>query len=601
MPKLNATKQLYLINSYQTEATAVVVNITTVGTKTQLILDQTICIPEENTSLKSQGTITSETGSMKLTSITRSDQYIYHAGNITGEFQVGQSVTLSLDWATRQDHLQRFTASLLIEEAVKTIKPELHGVNVVYDSKLDSYLELNGFLDASVKNELETWITRAIDQDLPINSKVLTAKEIHSEHLFIPNLPPKTKQYRVVSIGDGNPIFNEYPHVKSTKEAWPISITQYTYNEGRARIHYQVNPPKTNQGAKTAPAQPKITPESTSSYSLSEFENTLTKVHETATADQGQPDFATTYLSKKGIFNQQAKLITKLAPTDRAQAGKLLNQLKTQLETLATTSSQTKTTDSTWIDLTMPGIPPKQGHLHLITQAIDEIETIFARLGFVLRRYPEIETDWYYAEGLNIPKDHPARDDQETFYISDSVVLTAHTSNGQLREMELLKNPPIKMINIGKTYRRQASHTHSPMFHQFEGLLIDENITMTHLVGVSNYFAKNYFGSDRKIRLRPHHFQFTEPSFEVDINCQICKGTGSIGKVRCKVCKGGWLELGGAGMVHPQVLINGGIDPNRYSGFAFGWGIERVIMMKHQVTDNLRELYTDNLAFLQQT
>ncbi len=301
-------------------------------------------------------------------------------------------------------------------------------------------------------------------------------------------------------------------------------------------------------------------------------------------------------------FKQTAKLILKLDPKDRKQGGKLLNELKAKLESqisLSTKDESLGTKD--WFDVTLPGIKPKIGHTHLITQAIKEIDAIFSRLGFVRRRYPEIETDWYYAEGLNIPKDHPARDDQETFYFSDNLVLTAHTSNGQLREMELLKTPPIKMINIGKCYRRQASNTHSPMFHQFEGLLIDKNINISHLIGVSNYFAKNYFGPEREIRLRPHHFQFTEPSFEVDINCHICKGTGKINGEKCKVCKSGWLELGGAGMVHPNVLKNGGLDPETYTGFAFGWGIERVIMMKHQVTDNLRQLYTDDLRFLQQS
>ena len=157
------------------------------------------------------------------------------------------------------------------------------------------------------------------------------------------------------------------------------------------------------------------------------------------------------------------------------------------------------------------------------------------------------------------------------------------------------------MINIGKTYRRQASNTHSPMFHQFEGLLIDKNITMSHLLGITNHFFREFFGPDRVARLRPHHFQFTEPSFEVDINCHTCKGKGEINGKKCKTCKSGWLELGGAGMVHPIVLKNGGIDPKVYTGFAFGWGVERVLMMKHQVTDNLRQIYTTDLRFLNQS
>ena len=167
--------------------------------------------------------------------------------------------------------------------------------------------------------------------------------------------------------------------------------------------------------------------------------------------------------------------------------------------------------------------------------------------------------------------------------------------------MERVKNPPIKMINIGKTYRRQADTSHSSMFHQFEGLLVDKNINITHLIGVMDYFAKSFFGPDRTIRLRPHHFQFTEPSFEIDISCGLCHGTGIVKDSPCKFCKSGWLELGGSGMVHPNVLKNGGLDPNVYSGFAFGWGVERVLMMKSGLNlPDLRLLYTDDLRFLKQ-
>lgn len=307
----------------------------------------------------------------------------------------------------------------------------------------------------------------------------------------------------------------------------------------------------------------------------------------------------TKYLGRKGEINQLFKSLSK---EELKTNGRKVNELKQEVtrlleQKLSTVNSKLKTEK---LDITIPGSQPPIGHLHLITEAINDIENIFKELGFVRRRYNEVETDWYYAEGLNIPKDHPARDDQETFYLNDNVVLTAHTSNGQLREMENHK-PPIKMINIGKTYRRQASNTHSPMFHQFEGLVIDEDINITHLLGVSNYFAQKYFGPERKIRLRPHHFQFTEPSFEVDINCHICKGDGMINGLKCQVCKGGWLELGGAGMVHPVVLKNGGLDSKKYTGFAFGWGVERVVMMKHDVTNNLRQLYTDDLRFLNQS
>lgn len=306
------------------------------------------------------------------------------------------------------------------------------------------------------------------------------------------------------------------------------------------------------------------------------------------------------YLGRQGEIN---KLFRALPIKEDPVIGKAINDHKNYCSQLLAgkLSSILEQMPAGTVDVTIPGTQPPKGSRHLITQAIEEIEGIFTQLGFIRRRYPEVETDWYYAEGLNIPKNHPARDDQETFYVGEDVVLTAHTSNGQLREMERAKIPPIKMINIGKTYRRQTDSTHSPMFHQFDGLVIDKNISITHLVGVTDYFAKSYFSHDRKIRLRPHHFQFTEPSFEIDISCGLCHGRGKVGDASCKVCKSGWLELGGAGMVHPNVLKNGGLDPTIYSGFAFGWGVERVLMMKSGLNlPDLRLLFSDDLRFLKQ-
>lgn len=298
----------------------------------------------------------------------------------------------------------------------------------------------------------------------------------------------------------------------------------------------------------------------------------------------------TKFLGKNGQLNQYFRSIPK---DQKSKYGKEINSLKQLIIKQLKTKEDSLQQQVNRLDVTIPGVRPVVGNLHLITQAIKEIEDIFTHLGFVRRRYPEIELDWYAAEGLNIPQNHPARDDQETFYVTNDVVLTAHTSNGQLREMESVKTPPIRMINIGKTYRRQIDVSHTPMFHQFEGLLIDRNINISHLIGTSNYFVQQYFGPEREIRLRPHHFQFTEPSFEVDINCAVCQGKG------CRLCKAGWLELGGAGMVHPTVLKNGGIDPNKYTGFAFGWGVERVLSMKYGVND-IRNIYTTDLRILKQ-
>jgi len=309
------------------------------------------------------------------------------------------------------------------------------------------------------------------------------------------------------------------------------------------------------------------------------------------------------FLGRNGKIASFIKRLREVPSDEKKELGILINEAKnTILKTLASQKNQLKEYVREWFDPTIPGIKPAVGHIHLITEAIYEIASVFEKIGFVRVRYPEVEWDWFAFESLNMPKDHPARDEWETFFIDEpphpqygQMVLTPHTSSGQVREMKRVKLPPIRMVNIAKCYRRQSDASHYPMFHQFEGLVVNKDISIVHLKGTIDYFAKNYFGKNRKTRLRPYHFQFTEPSFEVDITCDICEGKG------CKVCKEGWLELGGAGMVHPTVLRNGGINPKEYSGFAFGWGVERVLMMRSGLKiPDLRLLYSSDLRFLTQ-
>jgi phenylalanyl-tRNA synthetase alpha chain len=334
-------------------------------------------------------------------------------------------------------------------------------------------------------------------------------------------------------------------------------------------------------------------------------------------------------LGKSGKLTTLMKEMAKLPPERRPEVGRIANEVKTIIEdTLENAegkfTQKRKNEAVSQIDVTDPGIRPPLGHLHPVTQAIEEISKIFERIGFYRVRYPEIEWDWYAFEALNFPDNHPARDDWETFFIDQEphpkfgpVVLTPHTSSGQIREIERILSSEyrkkkeeageshtieIKMLNIAKTYRRQSDVSHTPMFHQFETLVVGKNISIAHLKGTLDYFVKSYFGSSRKSRIRPYHFQFTEPSFETDVSCGVCNGTGMISKTeKCRLCKEGWLELGGAGMVHPNVLKNCGIDPSLYTGFASGWGVERVLMMKEGMElDDLRILYANNLEFLEQ-
>lgn len=320
------------------------------------------------------------------------------------------------------------------------------------------------------------------------------------------------------------------------------------------------------------------------------------------------------YLGKKGAFATLAAAISQVAPTEKKQFGQFLNQCKQYLEETIVAQATSQEEKEQWIDWSIPALKPRTGHIHPVSQAIHEITDIFQRIGFTRVRYPEADWDWYAFEGLNMPKNHPARDEWETFFIdvpiSDTkgkMVLTPHTSNGQVREMErLTSQPPIRMINIARCYRRQQDTTHTQMFHQFEGLVVDTNITIQHLKGTLDYFAEQFYGPGTKSRIRPFHFQFTEPSFEVDFSCHVCGGTGLIkeqsGEERkCRFCKSGWHEVGGAGMVHPNVLRAGGIDPEQYTGFAFGWGVERTYTLKPGLEiDDIRLFYSGESAFLQQ-
>jgi len=246
------------------------------------------------------------------------------------------------------------------------------------------------------------------------------------------------------------------------------------------------------------------------------------------------------------------------------------------------------------LDVTVPGKASKVGHRHPLTLVQRDMEEIFIGMGFSIAEGPEVEYDYYNFQALNIPENHPARDTQDTFYITNNILLRSQTSPVQVRTMEVQK-PPIRIISPGRVYRSDAvDATHSPLFHQLEGLVIDKGITMGDLKGALEMFAKRMFGENTQIRFRPHHFPFTEPSAEVDVSCFLCGGKG------CRFCKGeGWIEILGAGMVHPNVLRNCGIDPEVYSGFAFGLGVERIALLKYHI-DDMRLLYENDVRFLSQ-
>lgn len=334
---------------------------------------------------------------------------------------------------------------------------------------------------------------------------------------------------------------------------------------------------------------------------LKELKEEALKQIEASEALDKLNDIRVAYLGKKGELTALLKSMKDLSSEERPKFGQLVNDARKVIEekleesknrlALAIREEQLKTEV---IDVTLPAKKNKVGHRHPNTIALEEVERIFIGMGYEVVEGPDIEYDYYNFEALNIPANHPAKDEQDTFYINNNILLRTQTSPVQVREMEKGKLP-IRMIAPGRVFRSdEVDATHSPSFHQIEGLVIDKNITFADLKGTLAEFARELFGSQTKVKFRPHHFPFTEPSAEVDVTCFKCGGKG------CRMCKGsGWIEILGCGMVHPHVLEMSGIDPKEYTGFAFGVGLERIALLKYEI-DDMRLLYENDIRFLKQ-
>lgn len=333
---------------------------------------------------------------------------------------------------------------------------------------------------------------------------------------------------------------------------------------------------------------------------IKEIREAMEQELQNAVTSEELRDLKVKYLGKKGSISELSKSMGKLLPEERPKAGQLVNELRNALEDNLARRQQ-ELTDKIMqarlqgeaLDVTLPGAPVKLGSKHPLTLVLDELKDIFLGMGYTIVEGPQIELDYYNFERLNLPPDHPARDMQDSFYIDAKRLLRSQTSPVQARTMDkMCPKTPIKIVSPGAVYRRDDDATHSPMFHQLEGLVVDENISLADLKGTLLNFAKQMFGEDREIRLRPSFFPFTEPSVEVDISC-MCGGKG------CRTCKHtGWIEILGAGIVHPNVLKMSGYDPEKVTGFAFGFGIERIAMLKYGI-DDLRVMFENDVRFLQ--
>ncbi len=329
-------------------------------------------------------------------------------------------------------------------------------------------------------------------------------------------------------------------------------------------------------------------------------ENALKQISDTEGLDKLN-DIRVNFLGKKGELTGILKSMKDVAPEDRPKVGQMVNEVREEIEKnleetkkrMEKVAREAKLSRET-IDVTLPAKKNNVGHRHPNTITLEDVENIFIGMGYEVAEGPEVEKDYYNFEALNIPADHPAKDEQDTFYINGDLLLRTQTSSTQVHEMEKGKLP-IKMISPGRVFRAdEVDATHSPSFHQIEGLVIDKDITFADLKGTLAEFSRQIFGEDVKVKFRPHHFPFTEPSAEMDVSCFKCGGKG------CRFCKGeGWIEILGCGMVHPHVLEMSGIDPNEYTGFAFGLGLERIAVLKYEI-DDMRLLYENDIRFLEQ-
>ena len=617
------TKLLYLEDSYLKEAEAKVKKIAKQKNVWQLILDRTIFYAQGGGQASDTGTVTGKHGKFIVENVRMDSGDAVHTGKLEGKLKSGETVVLHIEWDRRFRHMQLHSAGHVIHEVVMKLIPGLSPIKAEHGER--GYIKYQGNINPKLTPTIETQSNMLIAEDRKILTRFVTLEELKEQASWVPPHLPESKPLRIIQIEGYPPIPDGGTQVLSTSEIGTVISVEIETSNDVATVFYQV----AKSEIKPQPLINKSQTQIKFNMTLNNFQTLLIELEKEILAQiaQAKPEelepLRIKYFGSSGQATQIIKQLKNLPLEERKKAGLLVNALKNTVnEAFAKQTGTQPQTQSAWFDVTLPGIEPPMGHLHIVTQAIMEITRIFEQISFNRVRYPEVDWDYYAFESLNMPHDHPARDEWETFFIDypkvssqptrrvgqvetsgnkyNQIVLTPHTSNGQVREME--KNHlPIRMINIAKCYRRQMDVSHTPMFHQFEGMYIDQNVSISHLKGVFDYFVKQFYGPNRQIRLRPFHFQFTEPSFEVDITCDLCNGTGKISDQKCRLCKAGWLEMAGSGMIHPTVLKNGGIDPEKYNGFAFGWGIERAYMMKSGLKiDDLRIIYGNDVRFLEQ-
>ncbi|MBP7859617.1 phenylalanine--tRNA ligase subunit alpha [Patescibacteria group bacterium] len=596
------TELLYLTESYLKTTEAKVLDVIELKEETAIILDKTVFYPLGGGQPSDQGFIKWESGQAEIYNCLYKDGVVFHYTKSKILPTIGNSVTLEINWDRRYKNMCSHSGGHIVDFAMHLIgltpKPLLPYKG---DHGKKPYILYRGSVDINFRTLLQNKINEIVEKNLEFKTQFKSREEIEKTSIYVQSGLPSNKPLRVLILEGIGEVPDGGTQVAHTGDFEKVTVEDIVEENGDTIVYYSfvakagVQTTKMNQNPKI----PNVENTKTSEITINQFETELLEAQSEieATKDLKQLlEIKLKYLGASGVINKLTKTIKdEIKIADKKLKGEQINLLKNKiLELLDTKQKEFEKSSEKFVDYSIPTNNIPLGSLHPTTHAIYAIEDILGKIGFIRKRHREIDNDYYPFEALNMPANHPARDEWETFFLENGkFVLTPHTSNGQVREMETHKKPPIKMLNIAKTYRRQISAKHSPMFHQFEGMYIDKNVSIAHLKGTLDYFVKAFFGESRETRIRPYHFKFTEPSFEVDVTCNKCDGKG------CKICKEGWLEIGGAGMIHPNVLKNGGIDSKIYSGFAFGFGVERPYMMVGDINiPDIRYFYSTNLDFL---
>lgn len=566
-----------------------------------LILDRTCFYPIGGGQPTDQGTLTSKDSSevYKVVEVVIKDGEIVHFIDSDNPPKVGEQVLGEINWDRRLKNMATHTAGHIIDFGLQKlgyVPTQITPLKASHGSKPE--IVYQGKLDASIE-EIQTKVDEMIKSGLEFNWNLMELAELEKIATYLQPGLPSNKPLRALTLEGHGTVADGGTIMKKTSEVEFIEITSIEDDGENTIIKYSCAPKVEKKEVKSeSNAMPMEAKTEEGKKVINRIQEILDKAESDLSNANDIEEIRVKYLGRKSEFNQIMKSIRDIPGEDRGIVGKTANETKNKIVELIE-NSQVGSSDDEGIDVTAPGTKIEPGSLHItVTQAIREIADIFKRMGFYRVRYPEVDWDYYAFSALNFPDDHPARDDWETFFIDKENVnnelgkrlLTPHTSSGQVREMETGRMP-IRMINISRCSRRQLDASHTMQFFQFEGMMIDRDVTIANLKGILDYFVKEFFGPDREVRIRPYNFKFTEPSFEVDVS--VPEGL-NIGKE-------GWLEIGGCGMIHPNVLRAGGIDPDVYSGWAFGWGVERNKAMQKGVNmDDIRVLYQNDIRFLKQ-